>query len=354
MSRRSAPWWVFACAAPFVAFFAMLVYCDVQRPESEGLTFIFRDHLTVQEVVPDSAAERAGLRPGDAILAVDGQRVGPRKVDWETVTINVAFDQPIVLDVRRAGVPMRLVLTLSRESWSRWATPRRHRPRHRPDRPGVHARRRLPGVLPAAPRSRRAPRGVASRRGRRLLRHPAVPAGGRLARPLVAGRDPALVSLPEHAAGRAAAAHVLPPVPVAPGAAPGDARRDLAAVAGRRALRPLPGDDDLPARRVVCAVGRLRHPARGVDGLPGCGGGRGDLELSPPPGLHRAPAPAGAARGRRIWLRLRRRGDGRVVEQRLAQPLWRAHHGRGCSLRSSWCRCPSPTRSSATGSSTFG
>ncbi len=122
MSRRSAPWWVFACAAPFVAFFAMLVYCDVQRPESEGLTFIFRDHLTVKEVVPDSAAERAGLRPGDAILAVDGQRVGPRKVDWETVTVNVAFDQPIVLDVRRAGVPMRLVLTLSRESWSRWAT----------------------------------------------------------------------------------------------------------------------------------------------------------------------------------------------------------------------------------------
>jgi S1-C subfamily serine protease len=32
----------------------------------------------VEEVLPGTPAERAGLRPGDVITAVDGQEIGPR------------------------------------------------------------------------------------------------------------------------------------------------------------------------------------------------------------------------------------------------------------------------------------
>jgi eukaryotic-like serine/threonine-protein kinase len=122
MLRRRTPWWVFACAATFVAFFGLLVYCDAVRPESEGVDLAFTDALTVKAVHPGSAASRAGLRPGDRIVAVDGQPIGPQKMDWVAVATNVEFDKPIALDIRRDGAALRVRLEFHRESLSRWTT----------------------------------------------------------------------------------------------------------------------------------------------------------------------------------------------------------------------------------------
>jgi hypothetical protein len=36
--RRRAPWWVFLVAGSYLGYFAMLVYCDIRRPETPGMT----------------------------------------------------------------------------------------------------------------------------------------------------------------------------------------------------------------------------------------------------------------------------------------------------------------------------
>jgi regulator of sigma E protease len=65
--------------------------------------------ISVVEVVPDAPAEKAGLRAGDAIVAVDGH-------PFHTVTTLLAYmaagkGRPLTLDVQRDGKTVQLVAT---------------------------------------------------------------------------------------------------------------------------------------------------------------------------------------------------------------------------------------------------
>lgn len=122
MQRRRARWWLLARLVPFVAYFALLVYCDVLVPESEGLGFAFGESLVVRSVVAGSAASRAGLRPGDVIVAVDGRPISGRKMDWVAVANNVRFEVPLALDVLRQERHVRLALSLGRAPRARWTS----------------------------------------------------------------------------------------------------------------------------------------------------------------------------------------------------------------------------------------
>ncbi len=68
---------------------------------------------TVAEVVSGGAAERAGLRPGDEILAVEGQSIG----DWgELVTVlGEHAGTPVTIAVRRASGQERLDVGLNEQ-----------------------------------------------------------------------------------------------------------------------------------------------------------------------------------------------------------------------------------------------
>ena len=58
--NRSTPWWVLAIAVSFFSYFALLVYCDLWRPEEFGF---FADYSTkrmvLTRIVPGSPADRA-------------------------------------------------------------------------------------------------------------------------------------------------------------------------------------------------------------------------------------------------------------------------------------------------------
>jgi len=70
---------IVAVAASFFAYFALLVYCDLWRPEDSGFAADYSgNRMVITRVIPNSPAERAGLRPHDVVTTADGKTI--RKV----------------------------------------------------------------------------------------------------------------------------------------------------------------------------------------------------------------------------------------------------------------------------------
>jgi eukaryotic-like serine/threonine-protein kinase len=122
MPRSRPPWWVVLGAASFLAYFALLVYCDIGRPEFEGLSLVSGTAgLTVERVAPASPAARAGIVAGDQIVVADRHLISSR-AEWIAIDANVRFDRPIALDVIRGDRRLSVLLPFSREPWSHWTT----------------------------------------------------------------------------------------------------------------------------------------------------------------------------------------------------------------------------------------
>jgi serine protease Do len=65
--------------------------------------------IEVVEVVPDSPADRAGLRPEDLVLEVDGARV-ERVEDLQRLMVAELIGRPVTVRVLRQGMPRELEL----------------------------------------------------------------------------------------------------------------------------------------------------------------------------------------------------------------------------------------------------
>jgi len=70
--------------------------------------------LTVVEVFDESPAARAGLKPGDTVIAVDGQSVVGMPQERAVSLVRGPSGTPVTLTVTRDGVPRPLVLTMTR------------------------------------------------------------------------------------------------------------------------------------------------------------------------------------------------------------------------------------------------
>jgi tRNA A-37 threonylcarbamoyl transferase component Bud32 len=120
MRRARAPWWIYLWAASFLGYFSLLVWCDLWRPDADGLALVGgAAGLIIQGVGPGSAEARAGLRPGDEILVADGHPVDSR-VAWMAVESNLRFDRPLSLDVRRGAQRVAVAVPLRPAPWSLW------------------------------------------------------------------------------------------------------------------------------------------------------------------------------------------------------------------------------------------
>jgi hypothetical protein len=116
---KRTPWWLFVLAGSFLAYFCLLIYCDILRPEPTGMIVDFTDDaMVVRRVTPGSPGAIAGLQPGDRILSFNGRAL--RDSGWMFIDANLEIDSPMPLDVDRAGDRVTAALTLHRAPWSYW------------------------------------------------------------------------------------------------------------------------------------------------------------------------------------------------------------------------------------------
>jgi serine/threonine-protein kinase len=121
-TTRTAPWWVLVLAASFFAYFILLAYCDLWRPEDHGFAADFAtSRMVLTQVIPGSPGDHAGLRPGDVILSADGKAL-QHLLDWTVIDTHVEFNRPIQLTIERGNARFDTMVVLARAPWSYWST----------------------------------------------------------------------------------------------------------------------------------------------------------------------------------------------------------------------------------------
>ncbi len=117
MPRPRAPWWMYIIAASLLGNFGLSIYLYFWGPEPPFSRFNFqREALVVEEVLPNSAGNRAGIQLGDRVLAIDGRRVEGLG-EWDMTRINFEVGKAYRLQVERDGKQFERVMTLQRRSW---------------------------------------------------------------------------------------------------------------------------------------------------------------------------------------------------------------------------------------------
>lgn len=118
-SQQSAPptrpqWWMYLIAAVFVADFLLRFYCVVLGPR--GFDFGLRQEggrSVIAVVPPGSVAERSGLKPGDILIALDGQFMRSAS-DWRVIRSNLESGQTYRFDIERDGLGVHVTYLMER------------------------------------------------------------------------------------------------------------------------------------------------------------------------------------------------------------------------------------------------
>ena len=77
MPRPRAPWWIHLCAASFLGYFGLVMFSTFYPPAGVGVRIgtARADGLIVASVIADLEADRAGVQPGDRLVAINGRRL---------------------------------------------------------------------------------------------------------------------------------------------------------------------------------------------------------------------------------------------------------------------------------------
>ena len=97
------PWWMYALTALFLLDWLLRSYALFLGPR--GFDFTRRreeGRWLVAAVAPDSASERAGLRAGDILAAIDGQPLGSPSA-WRAIGPNLETGRTYRFDIERGG-----------------------------------------------------------------------------------------------------------------------------------------------------------------------------------------------------------------------------------------------------------
>ncbi len=120
MTASSPRIWLAGAAAAFIGYFSLLVYCDIVRPEYPGTRLDWIDgRAVVTALLPGSPADRAGVRPGDVIVSIDGHPIGHR-MDVEARDENLELGRPRDYAIDRGGTRAHATVTAERAAPGNW------------------------------------------------------------------------------------------------------------------------------------------------------------------------------------------------------------------------------------------
>ena len=122
-TKAGAPWWMYALAACFLGHVALSDYSNFWGPERVGVDLVHGESgALVERLTPDLPGERAGLQPGDRILAVDGMVVR-HAFEWNVIGANFEIGRLHRVEIARGGERRVLDLKLGgqRGLRSRWS-----------------------------------------------------------------------------------------------------------------------------------------------------------------------------------------------------------------------------------------
>jgi tRNA A-37 threonylcarbamoyl transferase component Bud32 len=120
-----APWWMYIVAASLLGNFALNIDAYLRGPEPPFSRYNFaRGALVVEEVLPNSAGEQAGMQVGDRVLTIGGRRVLGLG-QWDGIRMNFEVGKTYRLQVERNGKPFERVMTLQQRPWSQQTQYRR-------------------------------------------------------------------------------------------------------------------------------------------------------------------------------------------------------------------------------------
>lgn len=110
MQAPRAPWWFYVLAASFLGFLALQFFTGTLGQafgyDQEGTTAL------VTDLISDSIWARAGVRPGDRIMSVDGVPFS----DWDVVGANIQPGRPFILQIEREHKNIELAVVEHRHS----------------------------------------------------------------------------------------------------------------------------------------------------------------------------------------------------------------------------------------------
>jgi hypothetical protein len=119
IARQRTPWWAWLLAATFLALFANGLHHSLMGIEGPGAAGSDAPDggTVIEEVVPGKPMEKAGVRAGDIVVAVDGQAIRSSH-DWGEMAWQFEPGKPFVLTVERDRQPMQLILRFTeRRVW---------------------------------------------------------------------------------------------------------------------------------------------------------------------------------------------------------------------------------------------
>ncbi|HWB29439.1 MAG TPA: protein kinase [Vicinamibacterales bacterium] len=122
MTASSPRVWLAGAAAAFIGYFCLLVYCDIVRPEYPGTRLDWIEgRAIVTALLPESPADRAGVKAGDVIVSIDGHPIGHR-MDVEARDENIELGRPRDYAIDRGGARVHVAVTAERAAPGTWHT----------------------------------------------------------------------------------------------------------------------------------------------------------------------------------------------------------------------------------------
>jgi tRNA A-37 threonylcarbamoyl transferase component Bud32 len=119
MSVSRAPWWMYLLAASVISAHGFTAWTDFVHPQNPGFTRARWLSLQIGTATPDGPFARAGVRPGDVLLAIDGRRF-ESVLDWDFAAAGLEIDTPFALEVRRGQETVHLTVVLDQRNFWLW------------------------------------------------------------------------------------------------------------------------------------------------------------------------------------------------------------------------------------------